>query len=29
VKALELIPSAVALANREAWLSRWNEKVGQ
>jgi len=29
VKALKLIPSAVALANREAWLSRWNDKVGQ
>ena len=29
VKGLKLIPSAVALANREAWLARWNEKVGQ
>ena len=29
VNALKLIPSAVALANREAWLKRWNEKVGQ
>ena len=28
-KSLKLIPSAVALANREAWLKRWNEKVGQ
>lgn len=28
-KALKLIPSTVALANREAWLKRWNEKVGQ
>jgi len=26
---LKLIPSAVALANREAWLSHWNEAVGQ
>jgi putative spermidine/putrescine transport system substrate-binding protein len=29
VKALKLIPSAVALANREKWLARWNDKVGQ
>ena len=29
VKNLRLIPSDVALANREAWLSRWNEVVGQ
>jgi len=29
VKNLKLIPSAVALANREAWLSHWNEVVGQ
>jgi putative spermidine/putrescine transport system substrate-binding protein len=29
VKNLKLIPSAVALANREAWLSHWNEAVGQ
>ena len=29
VKNLKLIPSAVALANREAWLTRWNDQVGQ
>ena len=29
VMGLKLIPSAVALANREAWLSHWNEVVGQ
>lgn len=28
-KSLKLIPSAVALDNREAWLSEWNAKVGQ
>jgi len=28
-KSLKLIPSAVALDNREAWLKEWNEKVGQ
>lgn len=29
VKNLKLIPSAVALDNREAWLSEWNAQVGQ
>ena len=29
VKNLKLIPSVVALANREAWLSEWNNEVGQ
>ena len=29
VRALDLIPSAVALDNRDAWLKEWNEKVGQ
>ncbi|MBD9386964.1 ABC transporter substrate-binding protein [Agrobacterium sp. AGB01] len=28
-KSLQLIPSAVALDNRDAWLSEWNAKVGQ
>ncbi|SES40906.1 ABC transporter substrate-binding protein [Rhizobium sp. NFR03] len=28
-KSLKLIPSAVALDNRDAWLSEWNAKVGQ
>ncbi len=28
-KALKLIPSAVALDNRDGWLKLWNEKVGQ
>ncbi|MEZ2133017.1 MULTISPECIES: ABC transporter substrate-binding protein [unclassified Sinorhizobium] len=28
-KSLKLIPSAVALDNREAWLSEWNAKVAQ
>ncbi len=28
-KSLKLIPSAVALDNREAWLAEWNAKVGQ
>ncbi len=28
-KNLKLIPSAVALDNREAWLSEWNAQVGQ
>jgi len=28
-KSLKLIPSAIALDNREAWLSEWNAKVGQ
>ena len=28
-KSLKLIPSAVALDNREKWLSEWNDKVGQ
>lgn len=28
-KALKLIPSAVALDNRDGWLQLWNEKVGQ
>jgi putative spermidine/putrescine transport system substrate-binding protein len=27
--SLKLIPSAVALDNRDAWLSEWNAKVGQ
>jgi putative spermidine/putrescine transport system substrate-binding protein len=29
VKSLKLIPSATALANRETWLSEWNDQVGQ
>lgn len=29
VKSLKLIPSAVALDNRDAWLTEWNTKVGQ
>lgn len=29
VKSLSLIPSAVALDNRDAWLKEWNTKVGQ
>ncbi|OCO99176.1 MULTISPECIES: ABC transporter substrate-binding protein [unclassified Ensifer] len=29
VKNLKLIPSAVALDNRESWLSEWNAQVGQ
>jgi len=29
VKNLHLIPSEVALDNRENWLSQWNNKVGQ
>ena len=29
VKSLQLIPSAVALDNRDKWLSEWNAKVGQ
>ncbi len=28
-KSLQLIPSDVALDNRDAWLSEWNAKVGQ
>lgn len=28
-KSLKLIPSAVALDNREAWLKEWNAKVAQ
>ncbi|TDW16141.1 putative spermidine/putrescine transport system substrate-binding protein [Rhizobium azibense] len=28
-KSLKLIPSAAALDNRDAWLSEWNDKVGQ
>ena len=28
-KSLKLIPSDVALDNRDAWLSEWNAKVGQ
>jgi len=28
-KSLSLIPSAVALDNRDAWLKEWNTKVGQ
>jgi len=28
-KSLKLIPSAVALDNRDAWLTEWNAKVGQ
>lgn len=28
-KSLKLIPSAVALDNREAWLKAWNSTVGQ
>jgi putative spermidine/putrescine transport system substrate-binding protein len=28
-KSLKLIPSALALDNRGAWLSEWNDKVGQ
>jgi putative spermidine/putrescine transport system substrate-binding protein len=28
-KSLQLIPSAVSLDNRDAWLSEWNAKVGQ
>lgn len=28
-KSLKLIPSAIALDNREAWLSEWNAKVAQ
>lgn len=28
-KSLDLIPSAVALDNRDAWLKEWNAKVGQ
>jgi putative spermidine/putrescine transport system substrate-binding protein len=28
-KSLKLIPSAVALDNRDAWLKEWNAKVGQ
>ena len=28
-KSLKLIPSAVALDNRDAWLKEWNDKVGQ
>lgn len=28
-KSLKLIPSAVALDNREAWLALWNEKVAR
>jgi putative spermidine/putrescine transport system substrate-binding protein len=27
--SLKLIPSAVALDNRDTWLSEWNAKVGQ
>lgn len=29
VKALKLIPSDVALDNRDTWLNEWNSKVGQ
>ncbi|GHC73175.1 ABC transporter substrate-binding protein [Limoniibacter endophyticus] len=29
VKALKLIPSDVALDNRDTWLNEWNAKVGQ
>ncbi len=29
VKSLQLIPSDVALDNRDKWLSEWNAKVGQ
>jgi len=28
-KSLKLIPSAVALDNRDAWLKAWNNTVGQ
>ncbi len=28
-KSLKLIPSSVALDNRDTWLSEWNAKVGQ
>ncbi|GGB10785.1 ABC transporter substrate-binding protein [Brucella endophytica] len=28
-KSLKLMPSAIALDNRDAWLSEWNAKVGQ
>jgi putative spermidine/putrescine transport system substrate-binding protein len=28
-KSLKLIPSAIALDNREAWLKAWNAEVGQ
>ncbi|MGF0539468.1 ABC transporter substrate-binding protein [Agrobacterium sp. ES01] len=28
-KSLKLIPSAIALDNRDAWLAEWNAKVGQ
>nr|WP_139317406.1 ABC transporter substrate-binding protein [Rhizobium oryziradicis] len=28
-KSLKLIPSSVALDNRDAWLKEWNAKVGQ
>jgi putative spermidine/putrescine transport system substrate-binding protein len=28
-KSLQLIPSAVALDNRNAWLKEWNAKVAQ
>ena len=29
VENLHLIPSEVALDNREKWLAQWNNKVGQ
>ena len=28
-KSLKLIPSAVALDNRDTWLKEWNNTVGQ